>query len=183
MMRGNRAQSIKVDFSHLKISENSSFLPQSLTHRLHACHSYAWIKIWVEAWEWSCLKCTLLLCHTLHQQAHKSFFLCICKIVYSITSVFQQWQHPPVGGASSNEGRVEVCVNGMWGTVTNYQWDSREATVVCKQLGYQNPGEWNSSKIYHKNFQLIQYALPNYNRTMMHSAWVIGVSYYTLRKG
>ena len=46
-----------------------------------------------------------------------------------------------VGGASSNEGRVEVCVNGMWGTVTNYGWDSREATVVCKQLGYQNPGE------------------------------------------
>ena len=46
-----------------------------------------------------------------------------------------------VGGASSNEGRVEVWVNGLWGTVTNYQWDSREATVVCKQLGYQNPGE------------------------------------------
>ena len=41
-----------------------------------------------------------------------------------------------VGGASSNEGRVEVCVNGMWGTVSNYQWDTREATVVCKQLGY-----------------------------------------------
>ena len=46
-----------------------------------------------------------------------------------------------VGGASSNEGRVEVCVNGMWGTVNYYGWDSREATVVCKQLGYQNPGE------------------------------------------
>jgi len=46
-----------------------------------------------------------------------------------------------VGGASSNEGRVEVCVNGMWGTVTYYRWDSREATVVCKQLGYQNPSE------------------------------------------
>ena len=49
-----------------------------------------------------------------------------------------------VGGASSNEGRMEVCVNGMWGTVTYYQWDSREVTVVCKQLGYQNPGEWNA---------------------------------------
>ena len=47
------------------------------------------------------------------------------------------------GGASSNEGRVEVCVNGMWGTVTYYGWDSRDATVVCKQLGYQNPSESN----------------------------------------
>ena len=46
-----------------------------------------------------------------------------------------------VGGATSNEGRVEVCVSGMWGTVTISGWDSREATVVCKQLGYQNPGE------------------------------------------
>ena len=53
-----------------------------------------------------------------------------------------------VGGANSNEGRVEVCVNGMWGTVSNYQWDSREATVVCKQLGYQNPGEWSCCKVY-----------------------------------
>ena len=48
-----------------------------------------------------------------------------------------------VGGADTNEGRVEVCINGMWGTVCgySYNWDSRDATVVCKQLGYQNPCE------------------------------------------
>ena len=44
-----------------------------------------------------------------------------------------------VGGADTNEGRVEVCVNGMWGTVYGYGWDSRDVKVVCKQLGYQNP--------------------------------------------
>lgn len=45
-----------------------------------------------------------------------------------------------VGGDSSNEGRVEVCVNEAWGTVCDHSWNSEDANVVCGQLGFLQRG-------------------------------------------
>ena len=47
-----------------------------------------------------------------------------------------------LGGAGrSNEGRVEVCVDGAWSSVCQNTWDYREAIVVCRQLGLPYSGE------------------------------------------
>ena len=32
---------------------------------------------------------------------------------------------------------MEVCIGGVWGTVCHYRWDSNDARVVCRQLGFE----------------------------------------------
>ena len=46
-----------------------------------------------------------------------------------------------VGGDSEREGRVEMCYNGVWGTVCVDGWSETAANIVCRQLGYENPGK------------------------------------------
>ena len=44
-------------------------------------------------------------------------------------------------GGGTLYGRVEVCVNEVWGTICSDFWDYEDASVVCNQLGYSSYGQ------------------------------------------
>ncbi|XP_037927279.1 protein bark beetle [Teleopsis dalmanni] len=48
-----------------------------------------------------------------------------------------------LGGAGPYEGRLQIYLNGKWGTVCDYGWTVLNAALVCHQLGYTlNPQDW-----------------------------------------
>ena len=44
---------------------------------------------------------------------------------------------PPVRLAQGNMGLLEVFYNGRWGTVCGDGFDDKDASVVCRMLGYE----------------------------------------------
>ena len=40
-----------------------------------------------------------------------------------------------VGGADDYEGRIEICHNGIWGTICDDLWSANDGEVACRQLG------------------------------------------------
>lgn len=38
------------------------------------------------------------------------------------------------------EGRVEVCVNNAWGTISSKNFDILEVKVICRQKGFDEEG-------------------------------------------
>jgi hypothetical protein len=41
-----------------------------------------------------------------------------------------------LAGGFANYGRVEMSVDGVWGTICNRYWDKMDASVFCKSIGF-----------------------------------------------
>ena len=46
-------------------------------------------------------------------------------------------------GPSSNEGRVEICYQNVWGAVYDPNWSEFDAAVVCSQLNFDRSSKIN----------------------------------------
>ena len=42
-----------------------------------------------------------------------------------------------VDGPTDNEGRVEIVIGNLRGTICDDSFDDNDATVICRMLGYQ----------------------------------------------
>ena len=46
-----------------------------------------------------------------------------------------------IEGSTSLEGRVEICKHNVWGTVCDNSWNTPDARIVCRQLGWSVAGQ------------------------------------------
>ena len=53
-----------------------------------------------------------------------------------------------VNGTTSNQGRLEICIYSVWGTVCSYAFDTNDARVACRQLGYEVDNGQSTCKLH-----------------------------------
>ena len=58
-----------------------------------------------------------------------------------------------------DNGMLQICKAGNWLAVCDYRWTQSHSIVACKQLGYNNPGEYNYVYLKYMMFVSISFLL------------------------
>ena len=61
-------------------------------------------------------------------------------------------------GDGTGSQLVEMCSEGVWSPVCDYNWTVADATVVCRELGYKDSG----NKIYKKQTSVYTHIYNNF---------------------
>ena len=59
---------------------------------------------------------------------------------YCLPAQCRQGEIRLVNGTNNREGRVEVCIDGRWGTVCRRGWEQEDTNFVCTELGFPSEG-------------------------------------------
>ena len=84
--------------------------------------------------------------NTLLLLLYKCFFVLIFLVVTTIQSNCSEGDVRLEEGSNEYEGRVEICINQVWGTICSGSswsgyWGVADGRVVCRQLGHQELGK------------------------------------------
>ena len=86
------------------------------------------------------VQCVPRECITLYSCKHE---VCLIFFTYRTPVYLTGCTHGHIrlrDGSTSMNGRVEVCLNGDWGTVCHDHWSAVDSNVACRQLGFSNSG-------------------------------------------
>ena len=66
-----------------------------------------------------------------------------CTILFLIFSnlAFCDYGSIRLTGSDPLQGHVGVCINGTWGSLCSDYWHNSDASVVCRQLGFNPEGK------------------------------------------
>ena len=70
-------------------------------------------------------------------ECHRYQYYFIKSMFYTIAFFIEvQYDLRLVDGENENDGRLEIQISGVWGTVCDDFWEYTDADIACRQLGF-----------------------------------------------